>query len=308
MQQEIRQGSVEAITTILAQSESFTPASATITVYDSADAVVLNNVAAAVAATSQGNEWEVFYVWDTSAISSGFYRAHFKVVIGSWNKFLEPVYIHVLPASSKLHPYYREVLSILREHDSPDPPSFTEVQSAIDRALPVYSMDHPRRVRTSLALTPNDWTYPLSSLAGWTGGFSDILALEPDVDATIQTRYFLRSTDYRIDLEAGEVQFLYIQPATGDTAYFTVRALQRLDHTTDDIPSRHFKPFCLYVAGEVMQTLAAEAVQTAQPQLASGMVSFDLKYDRYTSLGPELKREGRRQWIVTDAWRDKLYF
>jgi hypothetical protein len=277
----------------------FIVSAAVISIYDAAGVAVESGATAAVDNPDEALFHEVYYLWTPD--TAGDYTYQLVYTVGAQDIALTGL-ITVLPAVSKYDAYIHRIGRALAESEIGDAQAelaCRDLMDAVSVAVRAYSDARPRRRQVSIALTASQWEYPLSGITGWETEFSSIVSLEPDVDATIQTQYFLAEADWYVDEERATPVWGFRNrvPSAGETARITYTAPHSLTHTTTTLPTRDFEAICLYAAGVAAETaLASLAARTEAPEQGAELVSRRDQTARWQSQAKALKAAGRKLW------------
>lgn len=295
-----RLGETKRIAHQIAADEAFAVGNVSITVWDSAGTeAVAAGTAGGKSSAATGTEHEVYYLWTPATAGDFTYRLLYTV--DTETKAITGA-VTVLPATSKFDPYAQRISRALSESEIGDAQaelSFRDLMDAVNSAVREYSNSNPRRVQVSISLTAAQWEYPLSGLTSWVNEFSEIVSLEPDVDPTIQSQFFLKDSEWYVDeVRATPVWgFVNRSPSTGETARITYKAVHSVSHTLTTLPSKDFEGIALFAAGVAAETaLASLAARTEAPQQGAEIISRRDQTARWQSQAKALKALGKRLW------------
>lgn len=282
--------------TVRAEAE-FVVSAVSISIYDGEGEAVIEGDAGQVDSEAAAISHEIFYLWTPA--EAGDYTYQLAYTVGAQTIALAGS-VTVLPVVSKFDAYLQRVARALAESEiaeAQEQLSSRDLMDAVLVAVREYSNARPLRVQTSISLTANQWEYPLSGLTAWEDGFSSIRSLEPDVDPTIQTQYFLAESDWYVDEERAVWGFRSRVPGTDDTARITYITPHTLTHTTTSLPAKDFEALSLYAAGVAAETaLASLAARTEAPEQGAGIVSRRDQTARWQAQAKALKAAGKRLW------------
>lgn len=294
-----RVGAIKRISHVITAETAFTVSAVTIAIYDSAGTATVPTTAGSVDNGSADTEHEIYYLWTPA--TAGDYTYLLLYTIGA-QKLEAWGAVTVLPAASKYDRYAARINRALAEAEIGDAQaelSYRQLMDAAQVAVRMYSADRPRRRQVSIALTAAQWEYPLSGVTGWESQFSELVSLEPDVDATVQAQYFLTPQEWYVDEDRATPVWGFVNrsPSSGETARLTYTTLHTLSHTEDTLPSRDWEAVCLYAAGVAAETaLASKAARTGEPETAGGIVSRRDQAQRWSSQADRLKKAAVKQW------------
>lgn len=282
-------------------------------IYDEAEAVVVDG-ALGGALGNGTTQVEPYYDWSVPA-TAGDYKFSFEFLNGTLPQF-EQGFVLVWPRTSKLDRYIERVKGWVQETEMGELQqalSLRDYRDALAAAVRDYSRKSPRLVQKDVSLTASQWEYDLSTLtagaspaASWVNDFSRIVRIEPDVDSTLQSRYYEPLLQFSVDERRAKWRFENRSPSSGDTARVDWETTHTLSHSVDTLPTLDFEPLCEYAAGVVLENpQAVQWLRTRNPQIAGDFVSFDNKSRDAVMLGARLKKEAMKKFT---PGRKVLYF
>lgn len=264
---------------------------------------------ASPASPTQATEVEVYYKHTPD--TAGDYKATPYYVVGAETLQAGPIYFTVLPTAGKFDRYIAAASRWLRDSGLGAEQAATSVREWLDAirvAVREYERwpENGRLLQKDLTLTASDWEYLLTDLmtgaspaAAWANQYSRLLAVEPRVDAAVQSRTYLPPGGWYVDERRAVFGFTGLSPSSGDVARIDFLVRHTLSHTIDTLPDSdhpHFHALCQYAAGEALEAGANRYADTSEPGLGADVAGVRDRQQKHAQQASRMKSEAVKTW------------
>jgi hypothetical protein len=178
--------------------------------------------------------------------------------------------------------------------------SSNEVVAAIEEAIAGrYSKDRPRQLVSDLPGDGATYDFPLSGIAGWSEGFSQIRTIE--YPAGEATPAYLDSGEWILYDSPSGRSLRFASPLTnGKAASVTLTAPHAADAST--LPASDLYTVAVLSAALAARKLAAAYAQTGDSSIVADSVNYRSKSAEYLALARHLEQD-YENYLGTDASR-----
>ena len=301
------------------------------TIWNEAGTASPSAAAGSVDTTTENGPY-AFYLWTPA--TEGNYTGELKATVTATGYLTGQTRVRtfnaqVWPRTSLLRPFLDRARGLAADEarslgEDAGKLSLRDYYESFLDALRAYSDANPRRVQSDVTLVGSQWEYALSTLAKvaagtapaaqWTPEFSEIRLVEPDVDATLQSQWFIGGGADRLNQVAGaqgvivdpvqaKFRFAWLSPSTGDTARVEWTSPHVCTHVASSLPAEpvtgravHFEALCRYTAGEALERLTAKAAGTNEQQIEAQVVSYGTTFERLRRLAMDYKAQAVKAW------------